>query len=236
MIEVAERGDRYLSTTGATGDWVILRFSQAGAHGAGGAAPGMIHPGFPTLAAAVFASRPVGRAHRTKTAVFDNEREPSVSLPGAIRSPLAWWIGLPILLIGWTGGIVYFARSWSSPDRVIAGLEAQFAKVERDESRPGRPLVGVDLKSIPVEDVDWGGLSTLKDLRKLSTRATPDSGLVHLAGLAGLRELHLNCGSAITDEGLIHLKDVTNPRGPRPPGHQGHRPGPCRPHRPSTAA
>ena len=132
-----------------------------------------------------------------------------MSLPGAIRSPLAWWIGLPILLIGWTAGIVYFSRSWSSPDRIIAGLEAQFAKVERDESRPGRPLVGVDLKSIPVDDVDWGGLSMLKDLRKLSSRAMPDSGLAHLAGLAGLRELHLN-GGAITDEGLIHLEHLTD--------------------------
>jgi len=116
-------------------------------------------------------------------------------------------------------------------DRAVAAVEKLGGTVEVDETRPGRPVVGVDLSRSAVTDADLVHLEALPALEVLDLRLTAigdagvarlegtralrflnlfrtrltDAGLDHLAGNAGLETLLVG-GTQVTDEGLARLK------------------------------
>jgi hypothetical protein len=116
-------------------------------------------------------------------------------------------------------------------DRAVAAIEKLGGTVEVDETRPGRPVVGVDLSRSSITDADLVLLKALPELEVLDLRLTSigdagvarldgtkalrflnlfrtrltDAGLDHLAGNAGLETLLMG-GTQVTDEGLARLK------------------------------
>jgi WD40 repeat protein len=102
------------------------------------------------------------------------------------------------------------AREKVAEDSAVAALEKVGAGIRRDETRPGKPVVWVDLtKRAQVTDADLKGLKDLKNLQMLNlglTRAT-DACLKGLKDLKSLQTLNLPL-TQVTDEGLKDLKDL----------------------------
>ena len=95
-------------------------------------------------------------------------------------------------------------------ERAIAQVLAMNGTVQRDETKPGTPVVGVDLSNMLVSDAGLAhlkGLTTLKSLNLFATQIT-DAGLAHLKGLTTLKYLELS-GTRVGDAGLAHLKGLT---------------------------
>jgi hypothetical protein len=117
---------------------------------------------------------------------------------------------------------------------VAAALEKVGARIRRDEKRPGKPVVWVDLTyKTKVTDADLKGLKNLKSLQTLNLGATrvtdaclkevkdlkdlqalqvpltqvTDAGLKNLKNLQSLQLLNL-AGTRVTDAGLKHLKGL----------------------------
>jgi hypothetical protein len=92
----------------------------------------------------------------------------------------------------------------------IKELEKQGAIVNRDQARPGKPVVELAWKE--ATDDGLKRLGFLKELRQLrilnltGARIT-DKGLASLGRLIGLEQLVLN-STPITDAGLKHLKGL----------------------------
>src|SRR5262249_52012713 len=85
----------------------------------------------------------------------------------------------------------------------ITVIERLGGNIRRDEDKPGRPVVEVDLLIRAVTDNDLPLLSALPDLESLNLGITPvtDAGFKHLGRLPKLRRLVL-FGTRITDGGL----------------------------------
>ena len=94
----------------------------------------------------------------------------------------------------------------SARDRAVAAIEKLGGTVEVDETRPGRPVVGVDLSRSAVTDADLVLLEALPDLEVLDLRLTSigDAGVARLEGTKALRFLNL-FRTRLTDAGLDHL-------------------------------
>lgn len=116
-------------------------------------------------------------------------------------------------------------------DRAVAAIEKLGGTVEVDETRPGGPVVGVDLSRSAVTDADLVLFEALPDLEVLDLRLTSigdagvarleatkalrflnlfrtrltDAGLGHLAGNAGLETLLVG-GTQVTDDGVARLR------------------------------
>src|SRR5262245_11608864 len=90
-------------------------------------------------------------------------------------------------------------------------IEKLGGKITRDDKRPGKPVVGVDLKSTPVTDAGLKELKKLKSLVWLGLSGTKvtDTGLKELKELGHLQYLDLS-KTAITDAGLKELKELKN--------------------------
>ena len=91
-------------------------------------------------------------------------------------------------------------------DRVDREVQRLGGRVERDENRPGKPIIGIDLQGRDLEDsglVIFTGLTELQELNLRGTLIT-DAGLVHLQGLRSLESLNLS-ETRITDAGLEQL-------------------------------
>jgi hypothetical protein len=114
-------------------------------------------------------------------------------------------------------------------DKAGRAIEKLGGKVQRDETLPGIPVIGVDLAdtkvkdtalihvgefknlrslnldSTHVTDAGLGLLKQLKNLRVLSLEATDvsDAGLRHLKELPALESLELNINTMITDDGVM---------------------------------
>jgi serine/threonine-protein kinase len=84
--------------------------------------------------------------------------------------------------------------------RLVERLDGRF---ERDDKRPTRPVVKVELAGAALDDAGLRRLATLTELRQLNLAGTnvTDAGL---KGLAALKELRLG-GTAVTDAGLKEL-------------------------------
>jgi len=98
----------------------------------------------------------------------------------------------------------------AAEDTAVAALEKVGAGIRRDEKRPGKPVLWVDLTNkTQVTDADLKGLKDLKSLQMLNlgvTRVT-DACLKDLKDLKSLRTLNLPL-TQVTDEGLNDLKDL----------------------------
>ena len=116
-------------------------------------------------------------------------------------SPLAV---LCVLVAGFA--TVARAEPPTARDRAVAAIEKLGGTVEVDETRPGKPVVGVDLSRSAVTDADLVLLEALPDLEVLDLRLTSigDAGVAHLRGAKALRFLNL-FRTRLTDAGLDHL-------------------------------
>jgi hypothetical protein len=94
----------------------------------------------------------------------------------------------------------------SARDRAIAAVERLGGAADVDKTRPGKPVVGVDLSRTAVTDADLVLLEWLPELEALDLRLTSvgDAGVAHLAGTKTLRFVNL-FRTHLTDAGLPHL-------------------------------
>jgi len=104
------------------------------------------------------------------------------------------------------GAVASLAEPPTARDRAVAAVEKLGGTVEVDETRPGRPVVGVDLSRSAATDADLVLLEALPDLEVLDLRLTSigDAGVAHLRGSKALRFLNL-FRTRLTDAGLDHL-------------------------------
>jgi hypothetical protein len=96
----------------------------------------------------------------------------------------------------------------------IAAIEKLGGKVKRDEAKPGRPVVWVELDDTKVKDRDLIHLKEMRQLTLLSLNNTnvTDQGMIRIKELKQLRNLRLD-STKISDAGLVHLKDLKHLRG-----------------------
>jgi hypothetical protein len=96
-------------------------------------------------------------------------------------------------------------------DRAVALVERLGGQIERDESAPGRPVVGIRLATTRVSDVQLGELRSLISLARLDLTQTKisDDGLARLRGHEGLRSLTLY-DTRMADRGFEHVATLTN--------------------------
>src|SRR5687768_7942225 len=78
-------------------------------------------------------------------------------------------------------------------ERAIAAIKKLGGAVEVDATKPGRPVVGVNLKHIKEVDASLEHLQGLTDLGRLSLRDTrvSDDGMRYLKGMTNLEVLEL---------------------------------------------
>ena len=91
-------------------------------------------------------------------------------------------------------------------DRVAREVQRLGGRLERDENRPGKPIVDIDLQDRDLDDSGLVRFTGLTELQELNLRGTliTDAGLVHLRGLRSLESLNLS-ETRITDAGLQQL-------------------------------
>jgi hypothetical protein len=90
--------------------------------------------------------------------------------------------------------------------KAIAAIMAFGGKIERDDKKPGRPIVQLRLGGTQVTDTELKDLAGLKQLQRLDlsyTRVT-GPGLKNLTTLNQLQELYL-IGTQVTDAELKNL-------------------------------
>ncbi len=111
---------------------------------------------------------------------------------------------LCVLAAGFT--TVARAEPPTARDRAVAAIEKLGGTVEVDETRPGKPVVGVDLSRSAVTDADLVLFEGLPDLEVLDLRLTSigDAGVARLEGTKALRFLNL-FRTRLSDAGLDHL-------------------------------
>jgi len=105
------------------------------------------------------------------------------------------------------------AAAKTPQERAVAIVEDLKGRVTFDQSRPEKPLIGIDLNKTRVTDSDLAilqGLTTLRTLNLYGTSIT-DAGMSQMSGLTGLQTLHLS-HTAITDAGLRNLQQLPNLR------------------------
>jgi hypothetical protein len=98
-------------------------------------------------------------------------------------------------------------------DELAAEVAALGGDIERDEQRPGRPVIKVLLGNTPTTDGTLAylrGQTELRDLYLLGTHVT-DVGLRHLEGLLRLETLSL-ARTQVSDMGLRHLEGLSRLR------------------------
>jgi squalene-hopene/tetraprenyl-beta-curcumene cyclase len=129
---------------------------------------------------------------------------------------------VPITYFGSAWAVLGLVRSVPSPPDTAAKKRHSFDEVLRfhgtydvDETAPGRPVTGVDLRYYEVSDREVDDFTKallafprLTALQFKSTKIT-DAGLAHLQGLPQLRTLALE-NATITDAGLAQLKGLTH--------------------------
>jgi hypothetical protein len=132
------------------------------------------------------------------------------------KDPIRWPV--PIKYFGSAWAVLGLVRSVPTPPDTPAKQRVAFDQIrgfhgkhEVDETDPGKPVIGVDLRYYEVSDKEVGDfakwLQAFPRLEKLQFKSTKitDEGLAHLKTLPHLRTLSLE-NATITDAGLAHLK------------------------------
>lgn len=98
-------------------------------------------------------------------------------------------------------------------EEAIAEIERRGGKIERDTSRPGGPVVGLDAKGSAMTDAGLTYVQQFPELRSLdvSYTAVSDAGMSHVSGLQHLESLNLGCNK-IGDKGIAALSGLTRLR------------------------
>lgn len=101
------------------------------------------------------------------------------------------------------------ANGLSSHEWCIERIKKAGGTVALDATRPGDPIVEIDLHRTRITDADLDCLTGRTNLRKLNLHSTgiTDAGLGRLQGLMALQTLYLN-DTPITDAGLLHLRGL----------------------------
>src|SRR3954466_5525667 len=75
-------------------------------------------------------------------------------------------------------------------ERAIFEIQKLGGTIQRDEIKPGQPVVGVELDDDRVFDEEWAHLEKLTGLETLDLGGlnVTDAGLAHLEKLTGLKE------------------------------------------------
>ena len=91
-------------------------------------------------------------------------------------------------------------------DKAIAAIAKLEGRIKRDENKPGRPVVALDLTRTEVIDAGLKNLAALKQLKTLDLGGTKvtDAGLKDLATLKQLQVLDL-ASTKVTDAGVKEL-------------------------------
>jgi hypothetical protein len=102
-------------------------------------------------------------------------------------------LGLLALTFSGLPAVSHEPSAGSDPNRIAAEIQRLGGRVDRDEDRPGKPIVTIDLKGRDLDDSGLAAFSGYTDLRELNLRGTliTDAGLVHLQGLRSLELLDL---------------------------------------------
>jgi serine/threonine protein kinase len=140
---------------------------------------------------------------------------------------LALALALPAVLIV-LGALVREAEAPEAADPALAMLNRLRARVQRDESRPSRPVVAIAFKDTPPEslpspdcgvwkvtDADLKLLTTFDRLQSLDltdARLVTDAALKDLSSLRQLRHLYLG-RTRVTDAGLKDVAALRQLRG-----------------------
>src|SRR6266545_8232393 len=116
--------------------------------------------------------------------MLERFRQPSRKAKGAIMSRLVL-CGIMSWLVLDSGAP---ARADDAEDRAAAFAEKLGGKVARDDKRPGKPVVTVDLHGRGVRGADLRALAPLQSLTTLDLRSVwiADAELNELAPFAGL--------------------------------------------------
>ena len=114
--------------------------------------------------------------------------------------------------------------------RAIAIIRQLYGEVIRDDSRPGRPVIEVNLFETDIDDGQLAILERIAGLRILGLGQTgiTDAGLSHLQRLTNLEELDVRACN-ITAHGLLKLKGSPHLRSLGTLLHRDHGRGPRRP-------
>jgi hypothetical protein len=101
----------------------------------------------------------------------------------------------------------------AATERALATIHALGGQAMWDATRPGQPVVGVELSATRIKDADLRQLAGLNELEVLylSYTQVTDAGLVHLAALSRLRILILE-ETEVSDAGLTHLQGLSQLR------------------------
>ncbi len=92
-------------------------------------------------------------------------------------------------------------------EATVREIEDLGGKITRDQDRPDKPVIGIDLSKARIGDADAATVAKLPALETLDLSETEvtDAGLAHLQGLSQLRELNLRHTKA-TDTGIETLQ------------------------------
>jgi len=96
-------------------------------------------------------------------------------------------------------------------ENVLAMFEKRGAKGKRDDSQPGKPIVGLDLKNCRLQEDEAELLECFTELRSLSmfqVAGLADTVLKSVRGLTHLRYLDLT-GTGVSNDGLALLSGLT---------------------------
>jgi hypothetical protein len=101
----------------------------------------------------------------------------------------------------------------SASEPSLQALLQKGAKVERDETDPQRPIIGISLVGLHVNGADLSLLKAFPHLRKLDLSNAPVSNidLEQITTLSSLEELTLS-GTKVSDGGMTSVKKLTNLR------------------------
>src|SRR5262245_3500831 len=116
-----------------------------------------------------------------------------------------WAVGAGVLL----GLLVLVVAGWADEAAAVKAIEKLGGRVTRDDNRPGKPVVAVNLFGAKVTETGLKELKELKSLQalKLSGIKVTDVGLRELKELKSLQSLSL-IDTQVTDAGLKELKQL----------------------------
>jgi predicted nucleic acid-binding Zn-ribbon protein len=137
-------------------------------------------------------------------------------MSNAVFGIIAAFVGL-ILTVGCCGffGYQYWWKEKQAAvedtETAVAALKTKGAEIQRDESQPGKPVIGVNMSGDTFTGADLKHLRGFTQLKKLSLAHVPvkDAAVSNLKGLTSLESLDLSF-TDITDAALDDIADLKN--------------------------
>jgi internalin A len=124
-------------------------------------------------------------------------------------SPMRYRTWVIVLAFGMCG--IGRVTADENEDKAVAAIEKLGGKVTRDNDKPDKPVVGVNLQNKKMTDEDLKELATLTKLTNLNLTGTQvtDVGLKEIAQLTKLTDLNLTL-TKVTDAGIKELAPLNS--------------------------